>query len=80
MTFLFNVINRAKSLRFKKAKSLNLSKIRFFERVLRPENSQSTSKKRSEADFEIGFTKFWISNLERGRFWMRYDPGDEWKF
>ena len=65
---IINVINRAKSLRFKEAKSFNLSKIRLFERVLRPENSQSTSKKRAEADFEIGFPIFRVSNLERGRF------------
>ena len=68
MVLVSNVNDRAKSLRFKEAKSLKLSKNRLSERVLRPENSQSTSKKRSEADFEIGFRIFRISNLERGRF------------
>ena len=59
--------DRAKSLRFKEAKSLKLSKNRLSERVLRPENSQSTSKKRTEADFEIEFVKFRVAHLERGR-------------
>ena len=55
---MINVNDRAKSLRFKEAKSLKLSKNRLSERVLRRKNSQPTSKKRAEADFEIGFTKF----------------------
>ena len=55
---VINVINRAKSLRFKEAKSLNLSKNRLSERVLGLENRQSTSKQRAEVDFVIGFQIF----------------------
>ena len=57
----------------------NLSRNQLFRRLLRPEKRESTSKKRAKADFEIGFTKFWMSYRERCRFWMRYDPVDEQK-
>ena len=75
----YNVNDRAKSLRFKEAKSLKLSKNRLLERVLRLENSQTTSKKRAEAHFDIGFSKFGKCHRTRCRFSMGYDPVDEQK-
>ena len=68
IAIVINVIYRAKSLRFKEAKSLDLSKNRLLRRVSRRKKSQSTSKQRSEDDFELGFARFGTHHYERHRF------------